>query len=242
MTYASDIDAFLLTEAQTDVLAAKACSLISGKLKIAIEARGAATLMLSGGSSPKPLFAALAPEDIAWDKVTVSLVDERWVEPGQPGSNETFIRDNFLKGKAAAAKFISLKSPHVNVEEGLPAVEARFANIAPRFDVCVMGMGMDSHTASWFPDSKGRQNAMSEVNTARFAYVDARGCGGAGEFPDRITLTLSAVLDARDIILFIPGVEKAAVFKAAALGDSAAAPVSALKSAGKRLSVFTGKL
>lgn len=223
-----------------DALTSEACAFIVGKLKAAVTARCTASLMVSGGSSPKPLFTALAQQDLPWDKITVSLVDERWVEPGQPGSNETFIKENFLTGAAMAAKFISLKSGHAAVEQGLPEIEAWFSNVPAPFDICIMGMGLDSHTASWFPNSTGRAEAMAETNSARFAYVDARGCAGAGEFPDRITLTLSAVMDARDIVLFIPGAEKARVFAAAAPGDIASAPVAALKSAGKRLNVFTG--
>ena len=242
MSYQSNIDRFSIVTDDDDALAAQACALISRKLKAAIEMRGAASLMVSGGSSPKPLFAALAKEDLAWENVTVSLVDERWVEPNQPGSNESFIIDNFLTGNAAAARFISLKSPHDTVKEGLPSIEARFADIPAPFDICVMGMGTDSHTASWFPNSVGRAEAMTESNDARFAYVDARGCAGAGEFPDRITLTLPAVMNAQNIVLFIPGTAKAQVFAQAQLGNDDIAPVGALKSAGKRLSVFTGKL
>lgn len=223
-------------------LAQQACEFIAERLKEAISARGKASLMVSGGSSPKPLFAALAQTHLPWEKVTISLVDERWVAPGQPGSNETFIKDNFLTHEAAAASFISLKSAHKTVTEGLPEIEARFCDVAAPFDICVMGMGTDSHTASWFPSAQGRAAAMAETNNARFAYVDARGCDGAGEFPDRITLTLSAVMSARYIVLFIPGTKKANVFEAAQMGDDAHAPVSALKSAGKRLKVFTGTL
>ncbi len=231
---------YSLYEGDDEALAKAACRFISDRLRAAIDARGGASLMVSGGSSPKPLFAALAKEDIDWAKVTVSLVDERWVAPGEAGSNETFIKDNFLSGAAAAANFISLKSSHDTVAEGLPAIEARFKTVSAPFDICVMGMGLDSHTASWFPGAIGRVEAMAEDNAARFAFVDARGCDGAGVFPNRITLTLPAVMGARDIVLFIPGAEKAAAFKAAKAGDTAAAPVAALKSAGKRLSVFTG--
>ena len=242
MGHQSDIDSFSIITGDDAALATQACALISHTLKTVIEMRGTASLMVSGGSSPKPLFAALAKEGLAWEAVTVSLVDERWVEPNQPGSNETFIKDNFLTGKAAAARFISLKSPHERVEDGLLSIEERFANVAAPFDICVMGMGTDSHTASWFPNSVGRAEAMTESNAARFAYVDARGCSGAGEFPDRITLTLPAVMNAHNIVLFIPGTAKARVFAQAQLGREDIAPVGALKSAGKRLSVFTGKL
>ena len=239
MTALDDFD-YDVVSAQSDVLAQKACAFIAEKLTSAITLRGMASLMVSGGSSPKPLFANLAKADIAWDKVTVSLVDERWVNPDQPGSNEAFIKENFLTGAASQARFISLKTPHASAAEGLLEVEQRFAAIPAPFDVCVMGMGLDSHTASWFPRANGRAAAMDEHALARFAHVDARGCSGAGDFPERITLTLSAVMDSRSIVMFIPGSEKRRVFEAASAGDVARAPVAALKSAGKRLVVFTG--
>lgn len=236
------VNSFEVTRGNDAELALRACSYITARLSAAIAARGAASLIMSGGSSPKPLFAALAQTSLPWDRVTVSLVDERWVEPGAAGSNETFIKESLLTGRAAAANFISLKSPHATAEEGLAEIEARFDSVPAPFDICVMGMGADSHTASWFPKSIGRAEAMAIDNKARFAYVDARVCAGAGDFPDRITLTLSAVMDARDIVLFIPGTEKAKIFEIAKLGQEALAPVGALKFAGKRLKVFTGEL
>ncbi len=242
MSSVASKERYHLVAAETAVLVTQACEHIVAQLNAALNARGQASLMVSGGSSPKPLFAALANADIGWDKVTVSLVDERWVEPGEAGSNESFIKENFLQGAAASAKFISLKSTHNSVSEGLPEIEQRFEDVAMPFDICVMGMGTDSHTASWFPGAVGRDAAMNETNTARFASIDARGCEGAGEFPDRITLTLSAVMSSRDIILFIPGAQKAKVFDAARMGDEANTPVGALKSAGHRLTVFTGNM
>jgi 6-phosphogluconolactonase len=195
--------------------------------------------MVSGGSSPKQLFSALQNADLDWGKITVSLVDERWVEPGAEGSNESFIKDSFLQGRASAAKFISLKSGARSALAGLPDIEARFSDVPAPFDICVMGMGLDSHTASWFPGARGRAAAMAAETKARFAAVDAAGCGGAGHFPERITLTLSAVMDSRQIILFIPGAAKAAVFENAQRGTPEMTPVGALKSAGQRLTVYT---
>lgn len=226
--------------ASTQALGEAACAFISQKLQAAIDVRGHASLMVSGGSSPKPLFAALSEQDIAWEAVTISLVDERWVEPGEAGSNETFIKEHLLIGKAAKARFISLKSKHESVEAGLETIEARFADIAAPFDVCVMGMGLDGHTASWFPNAKGREAAMAADNKARFAYVDAAGCAGAGAFTDRITLTLSAVMDSRSIVLFIPGEAKSTLFASVSVETISSAPAAALKLAGARLAVFSG--
>ncbi len=208
-------------------------------LRAALLARGEASLMVSGGSSPKPLFKALQNADLVWDKITVSLVDERWVNPGAAGSNESFIKDHFLQGRASAAQFVSLKSGAQTALEALPEIEGRFLSVQTPFDVCVMGMGLDSHTASWFPGAHGQAAAMAADNKAQFAAIDASGCGGAGEFPERITLTLSAVMDSRQIILFIPGAAKAKVFEMARLETPSLTPVGALKSAADRLTVYT---
>ena len=76
-----------------------ATAAIAQVLRQALETRGYASLMVSGGSSPKPLYESLSKEDLDWSKVTVSLVDERWVDTGQIGSNEDFIRANLIQNK-----------------------------------------------------------------------------------------------------------------------------------------------
>jgi len=122
-------------------------------LREAIKMRGQASLMVSGGRSPKPLYELLSKIDLDWSKVTISLVDERWVEPGQIGSNEDFIRQTLIQNQAAKANFFGLKTRHDFVEAGLETAETRFENLKLPFDICVMGMGSDAHTASWFPSA-----------------------------------------------------------------------------------------
>jgi 6-phosphogluconolactonase len=219
-------------------MAANAAMAIEAILRQAIETRGNASLMVSGGSSPKPLYERLSKADLDWSKVTVSLVDERWVDSGQPGSNEDFIRDNLIKNKAANAKFFGLKTVHASVEAGLSSAEARFKGVRHPFDVCVMGMGSDAHTASWFPNAKGLGGALAPDNQNALCAVDATGAPVAGDHPHRITLTLSAVLDAHAVILFIPGDAKRAVFDAAPTKSISDAPVQALLRAGSKLHVF----
>ena len=141
----------------------------------ALKSRGRASLMVSGGSSPKPLYETLSNANLDWSKVTISLVDERWVDPGQAGSNEDFIRENLIQNKAAAATFFGLKTPHVSVQAGLSTAEARFKDLTRPFDVCIMGMGSDAHTASWFPNSKGLEAALSLENESILCAIDAAG-------------------------------------------------------------------
>ena len=219
-------------------IAVQAAQSIASMLDQAISTRGQATLMVSGGSSPKPLYEKLSHADIAWSKVTISLVDERWVDPGQAGSNEDFIRENLIKNKAAVAKFFGLKTRHETVETGLKAAENRFSATARPFDVCVMGMGADAHTASWFPNAKGLKHAFDLKNKNRLCYVDATGCSVAGEHTDRISLTLSSVLASHAVLLFIPGAQKRAVFEAAIHQAPKDAPVNTLLAAGNKLHVF----
>jgi 6-phosphogluconolactonase len=221
---------------------AEAATAIAASLQQAIAVRGRASLMVSGGSSPKPVYAKLCNANLDWSKVTIGLVDERWVDPGQAGSNEDFIRDNLLQNKAAKATFFGLKTNHATVAAGLTEAEARFADVAQPFDVCVMGMGGDAHTASWFPNSGGLGEAFSLENNKILCAVDATGCEVAGDHPARISLTLRAVLDAHVVVLFIPGEAKRRVFDAAPTRALFDAPVQALLRAGSKLHIFASAL
>ena len=222
-----------------DEMVTSAVTQIAEAVKTAVAQRGTASLMLSGGSSPRPVYERLSEMDLPWDKVTIGLVDDRWIERGQAGSNETFLDETLLKGKAQSAKFIGLKTKDANPAAGIEASEAQLSAIAQPFDVCVMGMGLDGHTASWFPNSKGLKESLDPKNANTVIAIDARGCPVAGDHPDRITLTLSAVMASKQIILMIPGAGKADVFKASADKSVYDAPVKALRAAGERLTVIT---
>jgi len=222
-----------------DEMVTSAASQIAEAVKSAVAQRGAASLMLSGGSSPRPVYERLSEMDLPWDKVTIGLVDDRWIERGQAGSNETFLDETLLKSKAKSAKFIGLKTSDANPAAGIAASEAKLSAIPQPFDVCVMGMGLDGHTASWFPNSNGLKDALDPNNSDTVIAIDARGCPVAGDHPDRITLTLSAVMASKQIILMIPGAGKADVFKASANKSVYDAPVKVLRAASERLTVIT---
>ncbi|MEP4052172.1 MAG: 6-phosphogluconolactonase [Litorimonas sp.] len=217
---------------------ANAAFAIEAMLRQALQSRGHASLMVSGGSSPKPLYERLSKVDLDWSNVTVGLVDERWVDPGQPGSNEDFIREHLIQNKAVSANFFGLKTKHTTVTAGLKTAEMRFQKVQCPFDVCVMGMGSDAHTASWFPNSKGLDTALALDNQNILCAVDAAAAPVAGDHPHRITLTLRAVLDAHAVVLFIPGEAKRGVFDAAPAKALSDAPVQALLRAGHNLHVF----
>ena len=184
---------------------------LADNLRAAIAARGLASLVVSGGKSPTRFFELLRVADLDWSRVCVALADERWVDPTDGGSNEKFVRDVLLKDAAAAARFIGLKNAAPTPDLGAVSAWETFARVPRPFDVVVLGMGDDGHTASLFPNSP---NLASALNAAAVA-----GCVGmwspVAPHP-RLSLNLSAILDSRRIVLEIIGSEKWKTYAAAA--------------------------
>ncbi|TXH84597.1 MAG: 6-phosphogluconolactonase, partial [Rhizobium sp.] len=89
-------------------LAGKLADKVAETLSSAIAARGSASIAVSGGSTPKAFFQALSSRSIDWGKVTITLVDERFVPADNPRSNHLLVQENLLKDKAAAAVFLPL--------------------------------------------------------------------------------------------------------------------------------------
>src|SRR3990167_6494410 len=116
----------------------------------AVHQRGYAYLVVSGGKTPEPLFHLLAQSDIPWPKVVCTLADERWISPTMPDSNEWMVKACLLQHHAAKAQFISLYSEHECLEQAVAQTNERI-RILPQFDVVMLGMGEDGHTASLFP-------------------------------------------------------------------------------------------
>ena len=123
---------------------------VTSKLAQGISARGVAHLVVSGGSTPAALFSLLADADLAWQHVVVMLADDRWVPADHEDSNERLVREMLLAGRAKQAQFLSLL-PTPNDEVANLAGLSTVLRSMPRFDVVLLGMGEDAHTASLFP-------------------------------------------------------------------------------------------
>ncbi|GGD96964.1 6-phosphogluconolactonase [Aureimonas endophytica] len=192
-----------------------------------IATRGSATLVVSGGSTPKLFLETLAKAEIDWASVTVLLVDERWVPATSERSNTGFLRRHFLQGPAALARFEPLHEDVPAPEEVLPEIEARFSRLPRPFDAVILGMGEDGHTASFFP---GGDRLAEAIDPACHATVLPMRAPGAGE--PRITLTLPAIADARFLALHIEGAAKLKVLETAqAPGPATDYPVRAVLTA-----------
>lgn len=213
---------------------------IAQTLHNSIAERGRANVLLSGGSSPRTIYQNLSTLDLAWDKVTCGLVDERWVAIDEAGSNAAFIHETLLQNKATAAKFIPMTTAHKTAQEGAKTISDLYAKNFMPLDLCIMGMGLDGHTASWFPTSPDLRSALDIYNPNFTLALDAKGCPVAGEYTERISLSLPAILSARHIILLIAGDKKRAVLEKSIDQSVYDAPVKALLSAGPRLSIFWG--
>lgn len=195
---------------------------IAGRLRNGIAERGHALLAVSGGSTPRHFFEKLSRQSLDWSKVTVTLVDERWVPESNERSNASMVKAMLLQHAASNAQFVPLYTDAPTPEAGLVAVRARMASLELPFDAVVLGMGNDGHTASFFPDGDRLPEALDLKNTTRVLPMRA---AGAGE--PRITFTLSALLDTRALYLHIEGDTKRQLLADArlALGEAANFPV-----------------
>lgn len=172
-------------------------------LRTAIADRGQASLILSGGRTPRPVLARLGALAVSWPEVTVSLSDERWVPADHPESNEALVRTVLMTGPAGSARFVPLYGGEDSPRAGQDACEARLAAIERPFDAVYLGMGGDGHFASLFPHEPAleRQDGL---------------CAAVPETPERqarMTLTAPAILSARRIFLLISGAEKRSVYQ-----------------------------
>ncbi len=196
--------------ADPDELAEHLAVLIADLLRRAIKARGRATLVVSGGSTPKPLFRALAHQALDWGRVTVTLADERWVDTTAADSNEGLLRRYLLRDQAGAAKVIGLKNKAATAKEGEKECAQRLARLPRPFDVVILGMGGDGHTASFFPGARRLPEAL-DMESGRDCLAIS-----PPEAPhERMTLALPVLLDSRQIILHITGPAKKKVLEQA---------------------------
>ena len=184
---------------------------VADELSRAIEAKGRATLAVSGGTTPRLFFEKLSMIDIPWSRVAVTLVDERQVPETSERSNARLVRQHLLQNRAAAARFV-------------PLVDNPDAEKMPAFDIAVLGMGNDGHTASFFPGGDTLAEAIDAETSKRLIAITAP---GAGE--PRLTFTLPVLEQAGRLALHIEGTEKKQVLKKAlAEGPEEDMPVRAV--------------
>ena len=175
---------------------------VAGHLETDISLHGRATAVVSGGRTPIGFFQQLAKQDIAWDRVSITLADERWVDASHSDSNERLVRENLLIHGATDASFISLKNKAMSAQEGQKELATRLKQVG-KFSAVVLGMGNDGHTASLFP---GMTNLVSGLDME--SGLDCLATSPDTAPHERITLTLPRLLRSTIIFLHLTGTSK----------------------------------
>jgi 6-phosphogluconolactonase len=176
-----------------------------------IQQRGQFSLVLSGGSTPRPVYQALAQPgkagEIDWYRTHIFWGDERAVPPGHPDSN-------YRMAKQALLDHVSLPPENIyrihgefhhqdSAKDYQGQIKNYFGNQEQRFDLVLLGLGADGHTASLFPESE----ALEENHLwAAANYAPSQQAW-------RITLTYPALLNSHQVIFLVKGSGKAEIVK-----------------------------
>ena len=188
---------------------------IAKHLHHAIIEKGEASLAVSGGSTPIALFKQLSMRDIEWRKVSVLLCDERCVSSLSHDSNAWLVREYLLQNRASMAQFLPLYDD-VSIETSL-----QNAPKDKKIDVLILGMGMDGHTASLFPNNEKLAEAYDLHNKASYIHITP-----ASVPYERISMNLKTILGANHIYVHSEGEQKKEVLtKALASGDRYTYPI-----------------
>jgi 6-phosphogluconolactonase len=190
---------------------------VTESLRESLTTLGTASLVVSGGRTPAGFFDELSQTCLDWSRITITLADERRVGEDSPHSNAASVRTHLLQGHAAAARFLPLYLPG----EGVAAANIRLAEFPTQFDVVVLGMGDDGHTASIFPDSPQRDAALFDASRHPLLAVE-----GKAPVTARLTLTAARLLATRRLIVHITGESKWQVLGRALTAPTPLLPIS----------------
>jgi len=199
-------------------LAASLGDALLTNLAESLDSQGSASLVVSGGSTPAPVFDYMSKSDIDWANVTITLADERWVPLDSPDSNEALVRNTLMTNNASSASFVSLYLSNTNQNDACGIVSESLKEMPHPFTAVVLGMGNDGHTASLFPDAPESElvSAMDLQNPVTVAMMNPPSVGQS-----RITLTRVALLNSKHRYLHITGEGKCEVLYSALQGMTA---------------------
>ncbi len=184
-----------------------------------------ARIALSGGSSPEPAYRAFAAKELDWSKVDIALVDDRWVDVDQAGSNQAMIERAFAS--AIGVTIFGMKLPTASPKQAEAELDEVYRTLRP-FDAVVLGMGPDAHTASWFPASPDLAACLDPQSPATVLGVDASLAPVAAPYLERMTVTLPVVSEAQQILILLFGADKKQILQQALEAPVTSAPIKAV--------------
>jgi len=165
---------------------------------------GEVRIALSGGSTPGPVYRALAEQDtVDWKRVQFFLADERYVPADDDKSNARLVQETLLSTGNIPAGCFHPFDTSLPIDQAVEGYEALLRQLpAPLFHLTILGMGPDGHTASLFPNDTilaEKERLVAHTTTEHF------------DIRDRLTLTLPAIHQSQSLMLLISGREKAAL-------------------------------
>jgi 6-phosphogluconolactonase len=195
----------------------------------AVENRERFSLVLSGGSTPGALYRLLAAEpyasQILWTGVHLFWGDERSVPPGDPGSNYHLAYETLISQVPIPAENVHPMPGELEPEAAARAYESAltdyFCGPHSRFDLVLLGLGGDGHTASLFPGSRALEESQRLALPVQASYQDRPA--------HRVTLTLPAINAARDILFLVTGETKSAIVAAVLDGPKVGLPAQRVR-------------
>ena len=227
------IEAYGDVDSWADAIAGR----LEESLAAAVIANGRAFFAGPGGSTPSPVYARMAKADIDWSRVSVTLVDERYVPETSPDSNTRLIKDVLLTGRAAAATFVPMYHSEVTVDRAAAKASHAFAEAGGRFDAVLLGMGEDGHICSMFPNSPTLKTLLTPDLKSTVLGVP-HGRDGAAPTLERLSINLPYLIQAGRVILGLKGAAKREVYEREALGDPKIQPIAAMLAANVPLEVI----
>jgi 6-phosphogluconolactonase len=201
----------LFIAASADDLAREAAGRFVEAARVAIADHGRFAVALSGGSTPRRLYGLLAQPPyvhaVDWSRVHIFFADERFVPHDHPDSTMLLARETLLDRVAIPPENLfpmptAGVTPEAGAEQYAASLKAFFGTDLPRFDLILLGMGPDGHTASLFPGFPDYAGSVAAVH------------GSPKPPPIRLTLTLDAINHAERILFLATGADKAEPLRA----------------------------
>ena len=180
-----------------------------------LENQKAATLVVSGGTTPARCFQELAHLDVEWDRVNVLASDDRWVPADHEDSNEKLIRSKLLVNGASIAGLLPFYKADTPIEERCEEHEQEIRFMPLPFACSLLGIGADGHFPSMFPDAETLGEGLDLESQRLCMPVQT----AASPYP-RVSLTLAALSRSDEIVLLYFGEEKRRVFEKAKAGNA----------------------
>jgi 6-phosphogluconolactonase len=224
-------DATLTVCSDPAALAETAANLLIDVATEAVRERGRFMLCLAGGETPRKTYALLArpalSERVRWDRTWVFFGDERVVPPHHAESNYRMAHETLLsRVPIPSAQILRMHGEDADADSAAAAYAARLTEVfgtrrgeLPRFDLVLLGLGVDGHTASLFPGSPVLREVFRSVAAVHVT---------AAQIPQRLTLTFPVLNAARRVIFLVAGAEKAKIVKVV-LSDQALLPAAMIR-------------